>query len=275
MSLGHATIVTLGTALPPALGVFGRLEVLLRRPDTGLDDIVNLVRIDPGLTFQLIKLANSALFGLRSRCDSLEEAVARVGFGDIHQLVGLAVSRGTFQRALDQYDIACGRLWENSVATGLLAAELAGAAGADTRSAYATGLLRPLGRVVLNNSLGAVRYPGAPDAPDVHAWERATYGLSAADASAILLDHWRFAPEAVSAVRRHRAPDGAGAARLHLAARLAEAWGCGLPGEAAGWRDDDDLLALAAVPREAVEPAAACARKKFSACAQIEWSQAA
>ena len=70
---------------------------MLRSNDSALDDIVELVRIDPGLTFQIIKLSNSALYGLKNRCDSLEQAVSLVGFGDIHQLVGLAVARQAFQ----------------------------------------------------------------------------------------------------------------------------------------------------------------------------------
>ena len=100
MKLDRETIVSLGSRLPPSLGVLGRLQTLLQDPEANLDDIVELVNIDPALTFQVIKLANSALYGLRSRCESLDEAVARVGFGDIHQIVGLAVSRHAFQGEL-------------------------------------------------------------------------------------------------------------------------------------------------------------------------------
>ncbi len=51
MGLDHATIIALGSALPSAIGIFGRLEALLRRNDTGLDEIVDLIRVDPALTF--------------------------------------------------------------------------------------------------------------------------------------------------------------------------------------------------------------------------------
>lgn len=283
MSLGHDTIITLGSRLPPTFGVLGRLQRMLDDPNAGMDEIVDLVRIDPSLTFQVIKLANSALYGLRERSESLEAAVARVGFGDIQQIVGLVVTRQSFQGELESYGIAGGRLWENAIAAAVLGAEFAQLAGADARTAYTTGLLRNIGKVMLNNYPGAVHYPGEAEQPDVAAWEEAVHGLSAAAVSAVLLDHWRFSAGTIAAVRNHRAPlatatadDGAAAAaRLHLACATLVDWGCALPGEATGWRTDDALLTLAGVPAAELTPAIERARAQFAQCAVLEWSCAA
>lgn len=280
MPLDRDTIVSLGTRLPPSLGVLGRLQVLLNDPGADLDDIVALVRIDPALTFQVIKLANSALYGLRSRCESLEDAVARVGFGDIHQIVGLAVSRQTFQGELLAYEIAGGRLWENAVAVGALSAEFAELAGADARAAYATGLLRNIGKVVLNNFAPQIHYPGEAVAPDVFEWERAQHGVSAADVAATLLEHWRFAPEMVGAVAGHRqatseGESAAAATRLHVACGVAAAWGCALPGEASGWEVGPEVLGRAGFAAERMSEAVERAKKRFVLCSMIEWSRAA
>lgn len=280
MTLDREIIVSLGTRLPPSLGVLGRLQALLDDPGTDLEDIVELVRIDPALTFQVIKLANSALYGLRSRCESLEEAVSRVGFGDIHQIVGLAVSRQTFQGELPAYDIAGGRLWENAVAVGVLNAEFAALAGADARAAYATGLLRNIGKVVLNNHAPHARYPGEATAADAYAWEKAQHGMHGAEVSAVLLDHWRFSPEMIAAVGAHRSPAetkefSGSAVRLHLACGHVVAWGCALPGESVGWCLDEAQLACAGVSAEQVDGAVERAKKRFTLCSMIEWSQAA
>lgn len=277
--LGHDTIVSLGTRLPPSLGVFGRLQALLEDANTDLDDIVELVRIDPALTFQVIKLANSALYGLRTRCESLDEAVARVGFGDIHQIVGLAVARQSFQGELLVYDIAGGRLWENAVAAGTICAALAELAGADARAAYSTGLLRSVGKVVLNNYAPQLRYPGEDVAPDVSAWEKHQHGQTAAEVAGVLLDHWRFAPDMVGAVTRHRQPSeapefSAAAARLHLALGWIVEWGCQLPGESTGWTRDAGMFERAGVSEDFVEDAVARARQQFAEYAMIEWSHA-
>ncbi len=280
MQLGHDSIVSLGTRLPPSLGVLGRLQALLEDAEADLADIVELVHIDPALTFQVIKLANSALYGLRSRCESLDDAVARVGFGDIHQIVGLAVSRQSFQGELPAYEIAGGRLWENAVAAGTLCAHFAELAGANAQHAYATGLLRNIGKVVLNNHAPHLRYPGEGVAADVQAWEKHQHGFSSAEVSAVLLDHWRFSPEMVGAVCSHRTPEesaefSAGAARLHLACSVLTEGGCQLPGESGGWRRDAEMLTRAGVAEEFLDGAIAQARAQFAKFALLEWSHAA
>jgi HD-like signal output (HDOD) protein len=277
MRLGRDTIITLGSALPPALGIFGRLQSRLRDPDSELADIVELVRVDPALTFQVIRLSNSVLYGLRNHCNSLDEAVARVGFAEIQQMIGLVVAKQSFQGELTLYQTPAGRLWENAVATGALMSAFASRAGGDAAAAYATGLLRSIGRVVLNNHTGAVAYPGEAERPDLHAWERETYGMTAVEVSALLLEHWRFSPDTVAAMRLHLAPEfagehAAGAAQLHLACAVAAEWGCHLSGEAVGWRNDPAMHALSGVPDESWTGALEEARAQFAKFSVIEWS---
>ena len=280
MSLDRSTIVTLGSALPPAIGIFGRLEVLLQRPDTDLEQIVDLVRVDPALTFQIIRLGNSAFYGLKSRCDSLEEAVARIGFGDIHSLVGLVAARHACQQDLKAYQLPARRFWENSIATGQLMAAFAARNGVDVRNAYSTGLLRNLGRIVINNFTGAVRYPGVSAARDLAAWEMATYDISAAEVGAMLLEHWRFSPDTVAAVRGHCHPAAAveaalPAAMLHLAAAVADGWGLGLPGEQCLWQEDVAMLNRSGLTEASALEAIEEAQKNFTKIAGMQWANAA
>ncbi len=280
MSLGHDTIISLGSKLPPALGIFGRLRLMLDDADCDLDEIVELLRVDPALTFQIIRLSNSALYGLRSRSQSLDEAVARVGFGEIHQLVGLIVSRQMFQGDLTLYGIPAGRLWENSVAIGALASAFATRAGGNAGSAYSSGLLRSLGKIILNNYTGAVAYPGEAAQPDVFGWEKSVHGTTSPEVTAVLLDHWRFAFDISGAICTHVTPEAAGeftsgAATLHLASAFAAEWGCALPGETTCWRRDAAMCALAGLEEAQLEGAVADARQQFSKFAVIEWSQAA
>lgn len=280
MSLGHDAIITLGSKLPPALGIFGRLRTLLDDADCDLDEIVELLRVDPALTFQIIKLSNSALYGLKSRSQSLDEAVSRVGFGEIHQLVGLIVSRQVFQGDLMLYGIPAGRLWENAVAVGSLASAFAERSGGAAAAAYSGGLLRNLGKIILNNHTGAVAYPGEEVQPNVFAWEKSVHGTTAPEATAVLLDHWRFPFDISGAVCTHAHPESAGefaagAATLHLACSFAAEWGCALPGEATIWRRDTDLLAQVGIDPDVLEGAVADARQQFGRFAMIEWSQAA
>ena len=280
MSLGHDTIITIGTRLPPGLGIFGRLQALLRDPDADLDDIVKLVQVDPSLTFQVIRLSNSVLYGSKNSCQSLDDAVSRIGLAELQQIVGLAVARQCFQGELELYRISPERLWENAVATGTLMSAFAQQAGAEVGAAYATGLLRNIGKVVLNNYPGGVSYPGVTDRPDLHAWEREVHGMTAVEVSAVLLDHWRFSAVTVEAMRGHLAPDPASPhvaslAQMHLACAVAVEWGCALPGEESCWTNDPAMRALSGLKEEAWASTIELARKQYDRVARIEWSQAA
>ena len=67
-SLDSTSFVTPGdlkvaaSELPPSPQVFGKLGKLLRDPNTGLNDITELVNTDASLTTRVLKLSNSAAF---------------------------------------------------------------------------------------------------------------------------------------------------------------------------------------------------------------------
>ena len=275
MSLDRAAIVTLGSKLAPAAATFGQLRGLLNDPDTGSEEIVQLIRLDPALTFHVIRMSNSVIFGLREQNDTLEGAVGRVGFREIYRLVGLAAAQQLCQHDLPNYRLSAARLWENSVATAAAAEVLAEKAGAEPGLAYTSGLLRTLGRVIIDGSAVGRVYPGEAEWPLVAEWEQATFGVTSAEVSAILLEHWRFPAEIVDAVRGHFDPFGrkdrdVGACVLNLACGGVARFGLDLPGEMSHWICSPTELELAHVTEEALDECANRAREHYSAlCAAV------
>ncbi len=276
MALTRDTIVTLGNKLAPAAATFGRLRTLLEDPGVELEEIVNLVRLDPALTFHVIRMSNSVLFGLRERNDSLEGAVGRVGFHEIYRLVGLAATHQVCQRDLLTYSLPANRLWENAVATAAAAEVLALPAGCDVGLAYATGLLRTIGRVVIDGAACGHVYPGEAEWPAISEWERRTFGFTAAEVGTILLSHWRFPAELTDAIRCHHQPlsdsqSNVAACVLNLACGVAARFGLDLPGEAGHWVPDAAKLTLAGVSEPDLDVCAERARAHYTAlCATVE-----
>ncbi|MEI7551570.1 MAG: HDOD domain-containing protein [Verrucomicrobiota bacterium] len=268
-------IIQLGCALVPAAATLGRLRLLLTEPSTDLDEIVNLIRLDPALTFHVVRLSNSVLFGTRERQDTLEGAVGRMGLIEIYQLVGLAATKQLCQRDLPTYRLKAARLWENSVATAAAAEVLARPAGGDAGLSYATGLLRNLGAVIIDGCSAGTVYPGEAEWPLVSEWEREVFGLTAAEVTATLLDHWRFPAELVDAVRAHHEPfaepaSNVGACVLNLACGVAARFGLDLPGETGHWARSEAKLTLAGVTDEVLEQCAEHARAHYLAlCASL------
>jgi HD-like signal output (HDOD) protein len=276
MQLDRDTIVRLGDKVAPAAATFARLRVLLQDSGVGTEDIVQLLRLDPALTFQVVRLSNSILFGVRDRRDSIEAAVGRIGFGEVYRLVGLAATRQICQDDLPSYRLKAVRLWENSVATAAAAEVLATSAQRDPEEAYTGGLLRTLGRVVLDGASRGRIYPGEAEWPEVSEWEKSTYGVTAAETTAILLEHWKFSRDIVSSVRSHLDPFGAkesnrGACILNLACGVATRFGLDLPGEQAHWNSSPAKLMLANVTANVLEECGLRARQHYAAlCTSVK-----
>lgn len=269
MPISRETILQLGTKLAPAAVTFSRLRTMLLDPDTGLDEIVQLIRLDPALTFHVVRMSNSVLFGLREKTDSLEMAVGRVGLGEIFRLVGLAATQQVCQRDLGAYRLCAQRLWENAVATAAAAEVLANRGGRDAGLAYTAGLLRTVGRVILNGAAEGKVYPGEAEWPSVAEWEKATFGLTASDVTTTLLQHWRFPAELVESIRGHFDPlanteeSNIGACVLNLSCGVAARFGLDLPGEAGGWLCSPAKLTLAGVSEADLEECATRARAHY------------
>lgn len=269
MPLSREHIIQLGNKLAPAAATFSRLRTLLLDPDANLEDIVQLIRVDPALSFHVVRMSNSVLFGLREKTDSLDAAVGRVGLGEVFRLVGLAATQQVCQRDLGAYRLSAQRLWENAVATAAAAEVLANRAGRDAGLAYSAGLMRTIGRVILNGAAEGKTYPGEAEWPSVAEWEKKTFGLTAADATTLLLTHWRFPGEMVESIRGHFDPlanteeSNIGACVLNLACGVAARFGLDLPGEAGGWICTPAKLTLASVTETDLEECATRARAHY------------
>ena len=273
--LSREQIIAAGNKLAPAAVTLGRLRPLLADPNTELEEIVNLIRLDPALTLHVVRLSNSVLFGTYQHIDTLEGAVGRVGFMEIYRLVGLAASKQLCQRDLATYRLSATRLWENSVATAAAAEVLALPANVESGLSYAAGLLRNLGTVVIDTCSAGKVYPGEAEWPLISDWEKQTFGMTSAEVTTTLLEHWRFPVGVVDAIRAQHDPladdiSNVGACVLNLACGVSRRFGLDLPGEAKHWERSEAKLALGGVTDLVLEQCAENAHAHYLAlCATL------
>ena len=263
-------LIELAGKLAPALAVMGRLRTLLQDPRVELQEVVNVMRLDPALTLRVIQMSNSVLFGARVHHDSIEHAAGRLGFSEIYRLVGLAATRQLCQHDLKMYGLPAATLWEATLATAAAAEVLARQTGSDAGLAYTAGLFRTLGQVMLDSAGRGRVYPGAVSGLTVSAWEKETFGLTATEVTVALLTHWKFPAEIIGALRGYHNPladseSNVGACVLNLACGLAARAGCDLPGEADDWVFSPATLTLAGLTEADLELCAERAQAHFAA----------
>jgi HD-like signal output (HDOD) protein len=238
------SVATYAAKLPPAPRVFGRLVAAINDGNSSLDRMAELVRLDAAITSQLLRLANSALFGFRTQASNVEEAVLRVGLKELHRIVGLCSASLVFQADLALYATDAERVWSNAVATAVAMEQITGWTGGDPALAYTAGLLRSIGKMVLaRHAAAAAPAPYSEGGPPLPAWEAALFGCNHAQVGATLCEFWRFPRGISGALRDHLCPAAnpsalALAHQLNLAGSIATALECGLPGESTLWAND-------------------------------------
>jgi HD-like signal output (HDOD) protein len=263
--------------LPSTPAILGKLQRLLTDVNSDLDAVCGLVKRDTALAARTIQISNSPYFSPALPHASLEEAVGCVGYDQICKVVGLTITSQLCERDLKHYGIPSERLFENTLLCALAMESLAQFVGVDPRSAYTTGLMRSVGKLVLDR-LAAEQdrtpHPGE-GGPPLGAWEMVGWGCDNGMVAAFLLEKWNFSGETVEAVRQHyepsvAAPDAATAAYLlNFSARIASDLGFGLPGEEAAWEGLAEKLPLAGLTEAEFELCREEARMSFDQVRQV------
>jgi HD-like signal output (HDOD) protein len=252
-------VLRLSRKLPTAPQIFSRLSGLLNDINADLESISKLVSVDSGLTARAIRLSNSAVFRGDEPVATLDEAISRVGFREMHRVVGMAMTDQIFQSGMPVYNLTADAIWENSVVTALAMERLAGAAGEDESVAYTVGLLRPVGKLVLDIMI-QTQHPGVTcpesDTLDLPPWERAWADLTSNEAGSMILEDWKLPESAIMGLRFHYQPDaktGRLGALLHVACWLAKELGKGIQAETRQWNLSESTLQFAGLTMEQVQ----------------------
>lgn len=263
----EAYIARVAAKLPVAHRLLVELGQLLRDPYIESDDIVKLLRQDPSLVAQLIRMANSAAFAPAEPVGSLERALACIGFAEVHRLVGVVAAQQFGEYHMRFYPVNGKKLRQNALFVALTMEELAKPANENARSCYTVGLLRTVGMMALEVMAGPdARVPAFAQSGHtaLDTWERANWGTTNCEVAEKILIHWRLPHETVAAIRHHYDPGIRHNPIIHLlklAAGAAEDRFYGVPGESSYFTPDANNFTKAGV--EPLEFQRACERAQL------------
>jgi len=170
-----------------------------------VDRVLGILARDPGLSATLLRLANSVMYARDGRVMDLRSTVMRLGFDTVFNLgQSAAIIRSI--RGGSHLDPA--RLWQHSVAVGLVAKGICGLIGQSQlqESAYLAGLLHDIGKIALDQCFSDDYGPVVDAVAGGAAWleaERAVLGLTHAEVGAMVAVQWNFPEPLVQAIRGH------------------------------------------------------------------------
>jgi putative nucleotidyltransferase with HDIG domain len=202
------------TTLPPAPRILPELLSLLRQEDVDSGRIIQLISFDPAITASVLRLCNSAFFAGGSPADDVQEAVTRLGFQQVYQLVAAVSGARMLGPAQKGYGINSGELWQHSVTAAVAAQIMARNQGDDDSLVFTATLLHDLGKIVLAGALEHIYVRLVEETQSQQGalieTEKRLLGVQHAEIGGRLLSRWNFPASIVSAVWFHHQPAAAG-----------------------------------------------------------------
>jgi len=188
--------------LPSMSEVAHELIETLNQEDAGVHTVSQIILRDPALSARLLRLANSAQFGLQRGVNSVDDAIQMVGLRKVRALALSACLSDSF-KPLPGLEL--GAFWQTSMACAGYAQWLAGALDMDTQQAWLTGMMLRLGELLIGqaNPQALTEIERLPHPPGAR-WEREKrlVGFSEGQITAELARRWNFPMQIAQALER-------------------------------------------------------------------------
>jgi len=200
-------------SFPVLPGSAGKLMTMLDDPKTTADHIEQVLRYDPGMTANLLRLCNSAYFGFPNKIASLKQAIVVLGHKRLMQLVLATCVGSIINTDVGGYDLPAGELMRHAIAVSVTAEGLIRALKVKAaEETFTAALLHDVGKMVMGrfvaDKLAAIEEAAGEDTA-FDAAERQVLGVDHAEIGARLMEKWGLPAEMVAAVRWHHDPDRA------------------------------------------------------------------
>ena len=240
--------------LPALPEVVVRVMRMAEDPRSDAQGIARVIATDQAMAARVLKLANSAFYGLPRRVGTLSEAVVILG---LRTIKNLAIAASTFEllnREIAGYWLQRGELWRHSLACAIGAQLIARRARLPvSEEAFVAGLLHDIGKVAIDLFVRAqfdqIMERALQDRiPFVEA-EQAVLGFNHAMAGGLIAEKWNLPPLLVSVIKYHHQPSSAPDREpmisvVHLADLLSITMGIGIGGDGLYYTLEEGTLAM-------------------------------
>ncbi|MFH1023977.1 MAG: HDOD domain-containing protein [Planctomycetota bacterium] len=205
------SIVSSIRELPTLPQVVMTIMRLVDDPSSSARDINRVMSQDPALAGKVLRLVNSAYYGLPKKVVGLGHAIVILGFNTIKSV---ALSASIFDLFRDVGK--AGRLdkkqfWRHSIGCACVARMVARMSGkADAETAFAAALLHDIGKLILDQHarpvFGQVLAEAQARGLLFHEAERELLETNHAEIGFWLTQQWNFPPELANTIRDHHTP---------------------------------------------------------------------
>jgi HD-like signal output (HDOD) protein len=229
-----------------------KLSLLLAEDEVDLPAVSQLIASDMALAAAVLKVVNSARYGLRGRVQSVQQAITYIGTREVAAVTFEMGLRAVFPAAPELEPV-----WERASVRGLLMGRIGQALGVDPWVAHSAGLFEECGKAVMFRHSSERYRPmlgKAEDDEELLMLEHAEFGISHDALGAALCETWGVAAPAADSVRFHVLVNSTLELPMHLQRRSV----CAISALAHALMTDADTVddvALKVGPQAGLDPA--------------------
>ena len=198
--LGNYELQSFPTGVMNVLG-------MLRDPDSEIKDIADQIQMDPGMNVKILRLVNSAAFGLATKVSNLHHAVTILGRSRLESMLLTYAVATTIPPNLDCMEAS--RFWLASARRACLAKHIALHLHAATQAeSFTAALLQDLAIPLLSEGKGEsykdllVKWH-ADEATDIDVMERELLGYDHPGIGALVAEGWELPEYLIHAIAGH------------------------------------------------------------------------
>ncbi|MGD2185343.1 MAG: HDOD domain-containing protein [Desulfobacterales bacterium] len=194
------------TPIPP---VAAQIMALAEDENSSMSDISDLIIHDPSITASLLKICNSAFFGLARKVESVRDAITLLGLDQIVELVLLNTTAGNFKDEPDGYGLGEGELWHHAVYSAHIAKILAENYGLANKKhlIFTAALLKDIGKLLMGRyvafSYEKINILVESKGYSFNEAEKEVIGMNHEELGAMVGQKWRFGKKLIYMIRNH------------------------------------------------------------------------
>jgi HD-like signal output (HDOD) protein len=198
----------------PALPVtVSKVMEICNNPATSPSDLNTVIGLDPVLMARVLKLINSAYYGMSQQVTSLVRAIIMLGINTVKNLALSTAVLGNIGRKSDFQALNMQGFWRHSLCVGVASKLIARKRKVDPKSIeeyFIAGLLHDIGKIPMNNALAkeyveTMAVSGADHSQLVSA-EKEHLGLDHCEVGSMIGEAWKLGGDILDTIRCHHEP---------------------------------------------------------------------
>lgn len=189
-----------------------KVAQLLGQADYSVSQVANIIKFDPSMTANILKMANSVYFSPLHRISNINDAVIYLGQKNLLRAIQTAGISKYFKKGASGYFDKTAGLWEHCVAVALMSQILSKKiTGKEDSTLYTAALLHDVGKIIMGefvrDALPKISKLVSEKSMSFLEAEEVVLGINHADLGGKIAEHWNFPAEITEAIAYHHRPD--------------------------------------------------------------------